>query len=441
MDSFRIIGGNTLSGEVTISGAKNVALKAIVASLLTDDPLIIHNIPEIIDVSYMLEVVKSLGMKVERKDHTVTLSGRTTGTSVPLDVGARLRTSSMVLGPMLARFGTATIPNPGGCRIGARPIDRHIEGLVQMGAEIAYRSEDGYFHAKASALHGTEYTFVKNTHTGTETLMLAAVLADGETVLENAAEEVEIDDLMSLLNVMGARIVRKNSRTIVIRGVKKLHGAEYSIISDRNEEVTFAIAAAVTRGSVILGQSQLVHLTPFADAFVRAGGTVEVVDSTSTRYALKGDIKPLDVVTAPHPGFMTDWQAPWAMLMTQASGQSTIHETVFESRFSYVQELKKMGAKIEYFDPVVPNPEEFYNFNLSDRRDNFHQAIRISGPTKLHNAVLQMDDLRAGATLVLAALVAEGESFIHGVEQIDRGYEKIEARLRAIGANIERIKE
>jgi UDP-N-acetylglucosamine 1-carboxyvinyltransferase len=442
MDKFIITGGHPLKGEIAVAGAKNVALKILVASLLTDEEMVIRNAPDIRDVTLMLEVLGALGVKYRRDYHSIHVThNHIHNAKVPLEIAARLRTSSMVLGPLLARYGEATTPNPGGCRLGARPIDRHISALKDMGADIQYHSDDGYFYAKAKELHGATVRFPKNTHTGTETLLLAAVLARGRTVLENAAEEVEIDDLIACLNQMGANIRRTGGRTIVIEGVEKLHGIEYSIMPDRNEEVTFAIAGVMTGGDIIVKNSQRANLTAFLAEFTRAGGHFEEIDDTTTRYCCRGELKATDIVTAPHPGFMTDWQAPWAVLMTQARGTSTIHETVFESRFSYVSELKKMGAHIEFFDPTVDNPEVFYNFNWTDRVEGYYQGIKIKGPTKLHNAVIEIDDLRAGATLILAALSAPGESVVHGVEQVDRGYEKIEERLRALGARIERVTE
>jgi len=442
MDKFIITGGIPLKGEISVAGAKNVALKILVASLLTDEEMVVRNVPLIRDVDLMLDVLSVLGVKCLRENHTIRVThNHIHNAKVPLDVAARLRTSSMVLGPLLARYGEATTPNPGGCRLGARPIDRHINALKEMGADIQYHSDDGYFYAKAKELHGAAIRFPKNTHTGTETLLLAAVLARGRTILENAAEEVEIDDLIACLTQMGANIRRTAPRTIVIEGVQTLHGTEYSIMADRNEEVTFAIAGVVTGGDVIVKNSSRHNLGAFLDAYRHAGGAFEEIDATTTRYVRDGQLKATNIVTAPYPGFMTDWQAPWAVLMTQTRGTSTIHETVFESRFSYVSELKKMGADVEFFDPKVKSPEVFYNFNWADRVPGYHQGIIIHGPTTLHNAVLEIDDLRAGATLVLAALSAPGESVIHGVEQVDRGYEKIEERLRALGARIQRIKE
>ncbi len=443
MDTFTITGGVPLKGEIALGGAKNVALKVLVASLLTDEQLVIEHVPAIRDVDLMLEVLVSLGVRIDRMGDTVyAQNGRAHEYQVPLDIGARLRTSSMVIGPMLARYGKAMIPNPGGCRIGARPIDRHIAALQEMGAQIEYRSGDGYFYATAPyGLKGTTYTFGKNSHTGTETIILASVLAKGRTVIENAAEEVEVDALIELLDLMGARVKRSGSRQITIDGVPTMRGATYRVMPDRNEEVTFAIAAAVTNGDITVLGSQREHLSAFLEVFTAAGGGFESVDTTKTRYFRKHNLTAVDVVTRPHPGFMTDWQAPWAVLMTQAAGSATIHETVFENRFGYMEELRKMGAHIDYVDPSVSDPETFYNFNWEDHEQGDHHAIRIQGPTNLHNAILSMHDLRAGATLVLAALAADGQSVLHGVEHIDRGYENIEKRLGLLGARIERKKE
>jgi len=445
MDKFVINGGKPLRGEVTLGGAKNVALKLFVACILSDEPFVIRNVPAIRDGEIMLDVLKSLGIMVknDRFSHAVEIqNGHANQFQVPLDAGARLRTSSMVIGPLLARYGRAMIPNPGGCRIGARPIDRHIDALKQMGASIQYHSQDGYFYAEApGGLRGTTYTFPKNSHTGTETVILAAVLAKGTTVIKNAAEEVEVDELIGLLTRMGANIRRSAPRQITILGVPGLRGADYTIMPDRNEEVTFAAAAALTGGEITVIGSQREHLTAFLKVFSAAGGGYEAIDKAKTRFFRRRELTAVDILTRPHPGFMTDWQAPWGVLMTQAAGVSTIHESVFENRFSYADELKKMGAKIEYFNPEVTNPAAYYNFNWEDHKPGDYHAIRITGPTKLHNAVLTMTDLRAGATLVLAALAADGQSVIHGVEQIDRGYEHIEDRLHALGANIERIKE
>jgi len=442
MEKFIVEGPTKLIGHLMVAGAKNVALKALVASLLTDDTVIIQNVPDIRDVHLMVEVLEHLGKRCDVKKDVITIQNNAPHTcTVPLEVGARLRASSMVLGPLLSRYGKAIIPNPGGCRIGARPIDRHIDGLIAMGATISYASNDGYFHADAKNLHGAEISFEKNTHTGTETLLLAAILAKGTTILHNAAEEIEVDDLISLLNQMGAQIERKGKREIVIEGVEKIHGTTFTIMPDRNEEVTFAVAAIASKGNITVHHSRREYLSAFLDVLEKVGGGFEVIDDDTTRYYYKGPLVATDIVTAIYPGFMTDWQAPWALLMTQAKGESVVHETVFENRFTYVEELKKMGAQILYFDPDVSRPEEYYNFNWKDRPLGTHQAIRIQGPTNLHNAVLSVNDLRAGATLLLAAIIGSGKSYLYGIEQIDRGYEHIEKRLNEIGSHIERVTE
>ncbi|MFC1646838.1 UDP-N-acetylglucosamine 1-carboxyvinyltransferase [Patescibacteria group bacterium] len=440
METFIVKGGKPLVGRITLSGAKNVALKACVASLLTDDEIVIDNVPLIQDVVLMMDLISCLGVKCKVSNHKAKFHFVYNNKyQVPIEIGARLRTSSLILGPMLARFGKAVIPNPGGCRIGARPINRHIHALEKMGAKVDYSSQDGYFYASCKKLKGAIIEFEKNTHTGTEAVLLAAVLASGRTVIKNAANELEVDDLICLLNNMGAQIVRSNDREITIDGVDRLHGTHHRIMSDRNEEVTFAVAAALTNGRIIVNKSQRENIKYFLEMFKKAGGIVRKISDEVTQYSSKKVIHPTDIVVEPHPGFMTDWQAPWALLMTQAEGVSTIHETVFESRFSYVEELRKMGAKIEFFNPKVANPKSFYNFNWRDRDEDSHQAIRIVGKTKLHNAVIKMSDLRAGATLLLAALSATGESYIHQVDQIDRGYENVDARFAKLGASIKRI--
>lgn len=439
MEKFIIRGGKPLKGEVRLQGAKNVALKMFVASLLTHESLVLHNVPKIKDVFSMLEILNLLGVHTEWSDHTVTLTYTSNGvTTVPLDVGARLRTSSLVLGPLLLMYGKADIPNPGGCRLGVRPIDRHIKAIEDMGASITYDSSDGFFHATSEQLLGTTVTFDKVTHTGTEAVMLAAVKAKGTTVINNAAQEIEIDDLMIVLNLMGGNVKRSKPDQIIIEGVTELSGATYSIMPDRNEEVTWAVAAAVTQGEITVHNSERSSLTSFLNPFIAAGGEVIEVDKNTTKYKASLPLRCIDIVTAPHPGFMTDWQAPWALLMTQAQGTSTVHETVFESRFSYVTHLQKMGAEIEFYEPAVDEPDKTYNFNWGDRIDGTYQGIRITGPVKLHNAVVEIDDIRAGATLILSALAAQGESYVYRVETVDRGYEEIEVRLRALGADIVR---
>ncbi len=442
MEKLTITGGKKLKGSVSVSGAKNVALKAIVAATLTDEEVIIKNIPLINDVMIMTEIIKELGGEVEFRDHILKVRVKNFKQDrIFLDKAAEVRTSFMFLVPILARMGRAIIPNPGGCRIGARPIDRIVEGLNKMGAEVEYLSKDGYFHAtfqsKRKRFKGTTYKFQKTTHTGTETLLLAAVLAEGKTILENAAEEPEIDELIGFLNSMGAKIKRVSPRTIEIVGVETLHGATFNIGFDRNEVVTFAVAAILTEGDVTIKGINRNGLFEFLEMLDKTGAGYEET-KTGMRFFYKGPLSSTNVETRPYPGFMTDWQGPWAVLMTKANGDSIIHETVYENRFTYVRELRKMGVKMSLFNPEVKNPEKIYNFNIQDVKKGYYHAAKIKGPRSLHNGVVSVTDLRAGATLVLAALFATGESIIFDIEHLDRGYEQFEKRLESLGAKIKR---
>ncbi len=441
-DKFIITGGKKLTGTTQVSGAKNVALKALVAACLTNEKIVIENVPLISDLFTMVDIIEELGGSVKKDDHRLIVNlPNFSKTKIDLENSAEIRTSALFMSPLLARMKEAIIPNPGGCRIGARPIDRTVEGLKAMGVEIEYRSSDGYFYMKApNGLTGADYTFKKSTHTGTETLLMAAVLAKGVTTLRNAAEEPEIDELISFLNKMGAKIKKIDKRTIEITGVSKLKGATFQIGPDRNEAVTLAIAAIITKGNIFIENIKKTDILEFVNKLEVIGGGVEIKDN-GIRFFYKGQVTATDIETWVYPGFMTDWQAPWAVLMTQAIGTSIIHERVYESRFSYVRELQKMGAEIELFNPEVESSEEFYNFNIEDdKKDNKH-AAKITGPTNLHNAVVTITDLRAGATLVLAALAAEGESVILEVHHLDRGYEKFEDRLNNLGAEVIRERD
>lgn len=441
MDKFVIKGGKKLHGETTVTGAKNAALKALVATCMTDEKVTIHNIPLISDLFVMLDIIKELGGHVELHGHTVSIQlKKFAHSSIPLDKAALVRASAMFIAPLLARTGEAIIPNPGGCRLGARPIDRTVDGISQMNVEIVYHSEDGYFHAKTSQLQGTTYHFQKNTHTGTETMILATVLAKGTTILTNAAEEPEIDDLIGLLNAMGANVTRSGNREITIVGVEKLHGADYTISPDRIEVATFAIAAVVTGGDIFVKDAQKAAIAPFLEKYREIGAGLEMKED-GIRFFANGHLRSVDVTTGVHPGFLTDWQAPWGVLMTQAEGTSIIHETVFENKLGYIADLKKMGANAILFNPEVKDPDALYNFNLADDKAEHFHAVEIKGPTPLHNAVMTTLDIRAGAAIVLAALCATGTSIIYGIEKLDRGYESLEKRLVKLGAEIDRVKE
>lgn len=441
MEKFVIRGGKKLVGEVQVTGAKNAALKLLVAACMTDEKVTIHNIPLISDLFVMVEIIKELGGHVTIEGHTVTVTmSKFSHSSIPLDKAALVRASSMFIAPLLARTGEAIIPNPGGCRLGARPIDRTVDGIAQMNVAITYHSEDGYFHAKTEKLRGTNYHFEKNTHTGTETMILAAVLSEGTTMLTNAAEEPEIDDLIGLLNAMGANVTRTGKREITIVGVEKLHCAEFTISPDRIEVVTFAIAAIVTGGDIFIKDGQKAAIEPFMEKYKQTEAGYEIKDD-GIRFFANGKLKAVDVTTGIHPGFLTDWQAPWAVLMTQATGAAIIHETVFENKLGYIVDLKKMGADAILFNPEVKDPDATYNFNLADDKAEHFHAVEIKGPTPLHNAVMTTLDIRAGAAVVLAALAATGTSIIYGIEKLDRGYETLEKRLAKLGAEITREQE
>lgn len=441
MEYFEIVGGNKLKGEVNMFGSKNVALKVMVAACLSNKEVLIENIPLISDVHIMADIIKQLGGKVVFKDHKLTVKmDKFSSDKISLEKAAEIRTSYMFLAPMLARLGNAIIPNPGGCRIGARPIDRVVEGLKKMGVKIKYLSRDGYFHATApNGLIGAYYRFEKSTHTGTETMILAGVLAKGKTILDNAAQEPEVDELIVFLKRLGAKIEREKPRRIVIEGVRKLGSAKFKVFPDRNEVVTFAVASLITQGDIFIKDISEKGLEEFLDMLKKAGAGFEIKEK-GIRFYYKEQLKAAEVTTGYYPGFMTDWQGPWAVLMTKANGISVLHERVYENRFTYVDELRKMGANIELFNPLVKDPAKYYNFNISDDK-NFLHAAKIKGTVSLHNAVMDISDLRAGATLVLGALAAEGKSVLFGLEYLDRGYEQFEQRLKNLGAKIKRVIE
>jgi UDP-N-acetylglucosamine 1-carboxyvinyltransferase len=422
MQKFVITGGQPLSGTVRIAGAKNGVLKMMAAAVLTDQPVTLRNVPRISDVAILREVMSHIGFDVRRANGDA-LEIRALEASwpfVPLEAAAKMRASFILLGPMLARFGRVILPNPGGDRIGRRPVDLHVSSMEAMGATVEYRN--GYYYASAPSegLRGAAITFPVVTVMGTENAMLAGTLARGTTVIDNAALEPEIDDLIAMLRGMGARIERTAERRIEVEGVAELGGVDHRVLGDRLEAETFAIAAAITRGGVTLEGVDPGHLGAFLDVSGRMGVAYET-DAAASRLTVlpvDGALRPVDVRTDPYPGFATDFQAPLSVLMTQAEGVSHIHETIFEDRLDYARELRKMGAEIELLD---------------ERR------ARITGPSALHGAEVGIADLRAGATLILAALAAEGTSVISGIEHVDRGYEQIEAKLVALGAQINRI--
>lgn len=426
MTKYVVTGGTVLKGKVHLHGAKNAGFKAMIAALLADTPSTICDLGLISEIDFAKQVIFSLGGKVNNLDDPHCLEIDPTNLNsftVPLEIGEKSRASNLYAPILLSKFKKAIVPYPGGDRISKRPLERHFAGIEAMGAKITDRGQEIFFEA-ANGLSGTTYRFAKNTHTGTEFLLMAAVLAKGETILENAAAEPEVDDLIKLLNAMGGKIERIASRTIKIVGVEKLHGAKHSVMKDRNEAVTFMCVALATKGKVeIVGLDSNV-LTAFLE---------KIKESTSGGKNLLAT----NIVTAPYPGFMTDWQPIWATLMTQANGVSTIHETIHEKRFGYVTDLVRMGAKIDYFQPVVTNPEEIYNFNLSDDSPENQHAIKIFGPTPLVGCQIEVNDVRSGATALMAGIIASGETtVIDSKDQIKRGYECLPEQLISLGAKI-----
>lgn len=422
MDKFVIRGGNPLLGTVRVSGAKNAALPAMAAAILTDEPVILENIPDVRDIQTERKLLVSLGGEVElgygRAHHRTTISCKNLSANpeAAYEVVKTMRASTLVLGPLVARMGVARVSMPGGCAIGARPIDLHIKGLERMGATIT--QEHGYIEAKAERLRGAHIHFEKITVTGTEDLMMAATLADGETVFENAAREPEVVDLANLLIRMGAKIEGHGTSTIKVKGVARLKGAKHRIIPDRIEAGTFIIAGALTGGDLMVSGCDPTHLTALLQKLEDCGVKLRVTDDT-VRVTGDNPLEAADISTEEHPGFPTDMQAQYMTLATQADGVSVITENIFENRFMHVGELNRMGA----------------NIRIDGRR-----AI-VRGKTPLSSAAVLASDLRASASLVLAALVADGETIIDRVYHIDRGYERIEEKLRGVGAQMKRIGE
>jgi UDP-N-acetylglucosamine 1-carboxyvinyltransferase len=422
MDKFVVRGGNPLIGTVRISGAKNAALPAMAAALLTDEPVILENIPDVRDIQTERRLLESMGAEVElgygRAHHRTSICARNLSKpEAAYELVKTMRASTLVLGPLVARCGSARVSLPGGCAIGARPIDLHIKGLERLGAAIT--TEHGYVEAKTDRLRGGHIVFDRITVTGTEDLMMAATLAEGETVMENCALEPEVADLAVLLNKMGAKIEGAGNSTIKVKGVSRLHGARHRIIPDRIEAGTFLVAGVLTGGDLIISNCEPRHLTAIIQKLEEAGARIRATASDTLRVEGDDALRPGDVSTEEYPGFPTDMQAQYMVLATQAEGSSIVTENIFENRFMHALELVRMGA----------------NIKIEGRR-----AI-VRGKTPLSAAAVLASDLRASASLVLAALVADGETIIDRVYHIDRGYERIEEKLRGVGAQIRRIGE
>ncbi len=427
MDKLLIKGGKTLAGEVTISGAKNAALPELCAALLTADTVVLENVPGLQDVSTMLKLIRNMGVDAERQagsPGTVILNaGALSSPEAPYELVKTMRASVLALGPLLARFGEATVSLPGGCAIGSRPVDQHIKGMQAMGAEIVV--EHGYMIAKLPAgpngergrLKGCSITTDMVTVTGTENFLMAATLAEGETILENAAQEPEIGDLAEMLIKMGAKIEGHGSRRIRIQGVERLHGCTHQVVADRIETGTFLCAVAAAGGDVTLKHGRADHLDAVIDKLREAGASVTAGDGF-IHIKSQGRLKAQSFRTTEYPGFPTDMQAQFMALNAVSQGSATVTETIFENRFMHVNEMVRLGAKIQIEGKVAV----------------------MEGVEKLSGATVMATDLRASASLVIAGLVADGETLVDRIYHLDRGYDQMEAKLRGIGADIERVK-
>jgi UDP-N-acetylglucosamine 1-carboxyvinyltransferase len=427
LDKILIKGGNALNGVIPISGAKNAALPIMAASLLTDETLSLSNVPRLADITTMANLLGPMGVEIDINDrvndplggHRMDLRARDiVDTTAPYDLVRKMRASVFVLGPLLARCGVARVSLPGGCAIGARPVDLHVKGLEQMGAEIDL--DGGYINASAPrGLKGAKIAFPKVSVGATENLMMAATLAHGETRLLNAACEPEVIDLADCLNAMGAEIEGAGSGTIIIHGVSALRGASYSVIPDRIETGTYAIVTAVTGGKIELKGARLGHIASLAEILFKAGVDIDETDQGLTVSRVNGHVRGVDIMTEPFPGFPTDLQAQAMSLMTVAEGAAMITETIFENRFMHVPELMRMGANITVH----------------------HGSALVRGVDRLRGAPVMATDLRASVSLVVAALAAEGETLISRVYHLDRGYERLEEKLAACGADVARLRE
>jgi len=418
MDKLRIRGGRRLAGEVAISGAKNAALPELCAALLTAEPVLLANVPRLHDVTTMLKLLRTMGVVAEQSgeaEATVALdASKVTSREAPYDLVKTMRASILVLGPLVARFGEARVSLPGGCAIGTRPVDQHIKGLQALGAEITV--EHGYIVARAARLKGARIMTDMVTVTGTENLLMAATLAEGETVLENAAQEPEIPDLAEMLIAMGARIEGHGTSRIRIEGVRELHGVAHRIVPDRIEAGTFLCAVAAAGGDVVLRDARADHLDAVIDKLREAGATIESGPGW-IRIRAAGRPRAVSFRTSEYPAFPTDMQAQFMALDCIAEGAASVAETIFENRFMHIPELIRLGAKIEVDGRIAV----------------------IQGVEKLSGAALMATDLRASAGLVIAALVAEGETVVDRIYHLDRGYDRMEAKLRSLGADIERV--
>ncbi len=429
---FLVKGAKPLHGSIRISGAKNAASKLIIASLLTDEPVRLINVPvSISEIKVTRRIIESLGAKFSKftNDELIVQTKKIHDISFSASLGLINRIGVLTAGPLLLRSGEAKIPKPGGDQIGARPINFHLDALIKLGASV--KEHKDFYLLKAKRLIGTDITLPFPSVGATENIIITASLAIGKTTIHNAAIEPEIMDLIMLLQKMGAIIDVKTDRTIVITGVDKLCSAEHRVIPDRLEAASFACAAIASKGDVTIQDARHADMITFLNTIRLIGAEYEVLKD-GIRFYYKGDLKPISIETDVHPGFMTDWQPPMTILLTQANGISTLHETVYENRFGYIKELNKMGAAIELTNDCLGTPCRFNGTNY------YHSAV-IKGKTPLHSAEINVPDIRAGFSYLVAAILAKGETLVHGIHYIDRGYENIDKKLRKLGVKIKRV--
>lgn len=429
---FLVKGAKPLHGSIRISGAKNAASKLIIASLLTDEPVHITNCPiSIGEIRVTRKIIESLGAKFKKfsDNEVIVQTKKIHDISFSASLGLINRIGVLTAGPLLLRSGEAKIPKPGGDQIGSRPINFHLDALIKLGTTV--KEYKDFYLLKAKRLVGTDITLPFPSVGATENIIITASLAIGKTTIHNAAIEPEIMDLIMLLQKMGAIIDVKTDRTIVITGVERLCGAEHRVIPDRLEAASFACAAIASKGDVTIHDARHADMITFLNTIRLIGAEYEVLKD-GIRFYYKGDLKPISIETDVHPGFMTDWQPPMTILLTQANGISTLHETVYENRFGYIKELNKMGAAIELTNDCLGSPCRFNGTNY------YHSAV-IKGKTPLRSAEINVPDIRAGFSYLVAAILAKGETLVHGIHYIDRGYENIDQKMRKLGVKIKRV--
>ncbi|MFA6982093.1 MAG: UDP-N-acetylglucosamine 1-carboxyvinyltransferase [Patescibacteria group bacterium] len=438
MQTLFVEGGKPLVGSVRLSGAKNSALKLIPAAMFSNEDITLENIPRIGNVENDLEAIRAIGGKAEwTGPKTLVLNGAGLNTfEIPYDLGSKYRTAALLAAPLVFRFGKAVIPQPGGCKIGYRPINRWIDVWNSMGIEVT--EEELYVSLNAKAFTGTDINFKISTHMGTDNAILSAIAAHGETTISNAAEECEVDDLIAFCNMMGAQVERTEPRRIKITGRNVFKGGSFKVQADRNEAVTYAVAALVTGGNITLEGAEKTHLTAFINVLSKMGANFEFMKEEMRVWHTNQELLPVTITTLPAPGFMTDWQPLGVLLCTRAHGESLVHDTIYTDRFGYTKDLNRMGANIELFQPTSLGIESVISDDMYDlkKMGEPFTVAKVIGPSKLRGTRMDVPDLRAGATLILAALSAEGRSEINGYENVIRGYEDFADKLTNLGARL-----